>query len=421
MFKIFKTDIFSLFSSSLAGQIIHILALPLLTAWFSKTEIGAFFFFQALVIMGSIFVSLQSEQAIVVESNVKSYTCFKKSILIVFVLSLFVFLVLGIFPSVIELVSGKSTISEWIMYVPLALFIVGSTNSTEYLFTYEKRFWLISFFRITRPLSIYLFIFVFSFFGHNSHNTLILGFIAGNGLILLSQVLVLSRNKLCWFSKKDFSLADFKLFYQKHKKILVFNTISSGIVITSMQIPYIFISAVFGEAYSAFYGMSMRIVGMPLSILGQSFGQVFFPKISQINYQRHSIFPFVKTLIFRLYSFGIIPFLLIIVFVPNLFQLFLGSGWDMASLLSRVLLPWLFVLMVSAPVSNVISVLGIQLKTIYYDITLFLFRIIGLYICVSFNAGFITTMAIFSGIGVVFNLFFQFLILHFSRVHTSAS
>lgn len=405
-------DIFSLFSSSFVGQVIHITALPFLSAAFSQTQIGAFFLFQALVAVGAIFISLQSEQAIVVESNVGSYTCFKKSLLIVSLLSLLVFVVSGGVEHVWELFAQKSTVSQWIGYLPLALFFAGSNNALEYLFTHEKRFRLISVLRIVRPLSIYGAIFGFHFFTKYTENNLIAGFLAGSGLMLLLQVFVLIPNRLCWFNKHDFLWSEFKAYFQKHKNILVFNTLSSGIVTASMQVPYIFIAAFYGENYSAWYGMAMRIVGMPLSLLGQSAGQVYFQKFSHIHSRRHSIYPIIKKLMVKLYSVGTGPMLLIFILVPTAFSLFLGKGWDEAAVLSRILLPWLFVLMVSAPVSRVISVLGIQLKTIFYDISLFVVRIAGLYFCAKAEMSFIVTMAVFSGVGVVFNIFFQFLILH---------
>lgn len=45
MLKKISVNILSLFSGSLVGQLIHVLVLPLLSAWFTQGQIGAFFSF----------------------------------------------------------------------------------------------------------------------------------------------------------------------------------------------------------------------------------------------------------------------------------------------------------------------------------------------------------------------------------------
>lgn len=409
------TDILSLFSASFLGQLVHIIALPYLSAYFSKNEIGAFFFFQALVTMGVIFVSLQSELAIVVEGDNRSYSTFKKSVLIIGFISLFIYLLILPSKSLLALFLTKSSINDWIFYLPPALFLTGINKSTEYLFTHEKRFKLISGIKIARPILIYLAVICFKLIGFHDKNILIDGFISGIGVLTLFQFLIIVKNKLCWFNKNDFSFKELKEFFVRHKKILLLNTLSTGIASVSMQMPYIFINATYGESFSAYYGMAMRIIGMPFGLLGQSIGQVYFQKFSQLNYFSHSLYPFVKQLIVKIYTLGIIPLLLLLALLPWIYHIFLGTGWETASQLSRIILPWLFVLMVSAPISNIISVIGIQLQTIYYGIVLLVCRFLALYLCSLAGISFLLNMTIFSLIGIGFGIYFQYFILKLSK------
>lgn len=414
IFKKVTADIFSLFSASFLGQLVHIIALPYLSAYFSKDQIGAFFFFQALVTMGAIFVSLQSELAIVVEGDKRSYTTFKKSVLVIGLISLIIYLLIFSSQSIWQLILTKSSIHDWILYVPIALFITGINKSTEYLFTHEKRFKLISWIKITRPILIYMAIICFKLLAIQNKNILIHGFISGIGILTIFQLLIISGNKLCWFNRNDFSFSELKKFFVRHKKILLFNTLSTGIASVSMQMPYVFINAFYGESFSAYYGMAMRIIGMPFGLLGQSVGQVYFQKFSQLNYFNHSLYPTVRRLIFKIYTIGIIPLLLLLVALPWIFQFFLGPGWDTAAQLSVIILPWLFVLMVSAPISNIISVISIQLQTIYYGIALLICRFLGLYLCSLMGMDFLSNLAVFSFIGVVFGIYFQYFLLQLS-------
>lgn len=366
--------------------------------------------------MASIFVTFQSEQAIVVESNQQSYSCYKKALLITLTSSSVLFLLVPLAAFLPDF-GHKTTMNEWMVFIPVALLITGLNNVHDSLFTFEKRFWLIAVIRIARPVVIYVFILVFWFVPGGNHD-LIIGFVSGSGLVALFQLIIAFGNKKCRFNRSDFTAASFRWFYTKHRKILIFNTLSSGMTTISMQMPYLFIAAFYGEIYNAWYGMAMRIVGLPLSLLGQSMGQVYFQKFSQMAYYRHSIFHFAKKLVKNLYVLGAAPFILLLLLTPFIYTTVFGQEWGEASTLARVLLPWLFVLMVSAPVSRIIPVIGMQHYTIYYDIALFIARIVALTACSMAALDFFITMAVFSGLGVVFNVFFQSFILYLTRKHT---
>jgi O-antigen/teichoic acid export membrane protein len=415
MAKKITTDIFSLFSSSFVGQLIHVIALPYLTGFFSKESIGAFFLFQSIVTFGLILCTLQSEQAIVIESNENSYLNYRKSIIILTALSFIAFIFLTFSIPLLQKFSGKTSITDWGSFIAPALFINGFINSSEYLFTHEKRFKTISVFRIARPLFIYLFAFFFKYQFPLLNNSLIFGFLLGNLIILLIYLLLIISNKQCHFKKEDFTIQSFKTYYFKHKNIFLFNTFSTFLVSISTFIPYLFISFVFGEKMNAYYGMSMRIIGMPFGLLGQSFGQVYLQKFSSIFARKHSFYPIAKRMVIKLYTIGVVPFILLLFYTPLLYNLFLGKGWDVAVSLSRILLPWLFLGMVSSPVSNISAIVGVQNKTIGYDILMLTFRLIGLCFCWYIKLELIPTMMIFSFIGVFFSLLYQYVFLRIAK------
>jgi lipopolysaccharide exporter len=416
MVKKITSDIFSLFTTSFFGQLIHVIALPYLTIYFSQEEIGAFFFFQAIIGIGLIIISLQSEQAIVIECNINSYFNFKKSIIILLSLSVVLFSLTYLITPLFNAFSYKTSISSWIMLISPVLLFSGYNNISEYLFTHEKKFKIIAFFRISKPISIYLFAFLFHFLLKDPNNALILGLLCGNLTISLVIFIIISQNKLCFFNKNDFTIKSFKLYYQKHKKILIFNTISTGISSTTTLIPYFFISFIFGEKFTAFYGMTMRIIGVPLGLLGQSFGQVYFQKLSYIYSFKHSLYLVLKKLVIRLYALGIIPFVLLFIFTPQLYQLFLGNGWETSSLLSKVLLPGLLLDMVLTTMSNIGTILGEQKKIIRYNSICLFLRIIFLLLCWKFKINFMATMIIYSVINMGFSIFFQSLFFKLSKI-----
>ena len=90
--------------------------------------------------------------------------------------------------------------------------------------------------------------------------------------------------------------------------------------------------------------------------------------------------------------FSFIPFVLIGIFGPRIFGFIFGEEWFQAGSYMRLLLPWLFLVFISSPLSFLPDLLSLQKKAMWIDVVKFIFRVIALSIGVIMND---ITIAIF--------------------------
>lgn len=137
-------------------------------------------------------------------------------------------------------------------------------------------------------------------------------------------------------------------FYQTPQQFL--NTIS-------LSLPILMLSAFFGPKVAGFYVLGNKLLKIPVQLLGQSVGDVFFPRITQAFQRNENL----NRLIFRATAFlavlGIVPFALVVVFGPWMFRIVFGSAWATAGEYARWTSLWLFFSLLSPPSAKTFIVL----------------------------------------------------------------
>ena len=102
------------------------------------------------------------------------------------------------------------------------------------------------------------------------------------------------------------------------------------------------------------FQMAWRYLDAPLILINGAVARVFFQKLSTIEPGR--IRPLVRVTIKRAILIGLVPFALIYVLSPWIFPFFLGSQWTESGSFARALTPWLFMMLITSPISNLFIV-----------------------------------------------------------------
>lgn len=102
------------------------------------------------------------------------------------------------------------------------------------------------------------------------------------------------------------------------------------------------------------FQMAWRVLDAPLILINGAVARVFFQKLSTV--EPGQMQPLVRTTIKRAVLIGIVPFALIFLLSPWIFPLFFGSQWDQAGDFGRALTPWLFMMLITSPISNLFVV-----------------------------------------------------------------
>ena len=102
------------------------------------------------------------------------------------------------------------------------------------------------------------------------------------------------------------------------------------------------------------FQMAWRYLDAPLILINGAVARVFFQKLSTIEPGRMR--PLVRVTIKRAILIGLVPFALIYALSPWIFPFFLGSQWTESGSFARALTPWLFMMLITSPISNLFIV-----------------------------------------------------------------
>ena len=307
---------------------------------------------------------------------------------------------------------GNKNIDQLLYYVPISLFFLGVIQSCTYWFNRNNKFKSISVVNITKSVTsstIQLILGILSFLKYG----LIAGLISGQFISALYSLYFSFKTKVVdaesFTFKKMFNLIN------KYKSIPIFNT-SIGVTNTlSNQLPIFLLTGFYSLEMAALYGLASRIVATPMGLIGQSIGPVLFNEASKKHNNNESLKGLVRSTYKKLFKIAIIPFIIIGIAAPFIFRILFGAEWEMAGTFTQLLIPWLFLMFLNSPMSYIIIILDKQKYMLIYDILLLIFRFFGLYIGYKFLNSVYYSIALFSFVGVAFNLFYFFYIIRISK------
>ena len=102
------------------------------------------------------------------------------------------------------------------------------------------------------------------------------------------------------------------------------------------------------------FNLAWRILEVPLALINGAVSQVFFHKLSTL--EPGQMRPLVRLVIKRILVLALAPFAALYLISPWLFPLLFGAQWSDAGYFARALIPWLFLTLVTSPLSNLFVV-----------------------------------------------------------------
>jgi O-antigen/teichoic acid export membrane protein len=146
-----------------------------------------------------------------------------------------------------------------------------------------------------------------------------------------------------------------------------------------------YVAEIFGKSILGYYVYSTMMLSIPISVIGQSFGQVFYQRVSKLFSESKDIFnPLFKTFVL-LFLIAIIPFSILYFWGGNIFSFVFGNDWKIAGQYSEILSIWMFFNFILSPISNVLIVLNKQKQNFYLGLVSTLGQIICFILLPFFN------------------------------------
>ena len=116
----------------------------------------------------------------------------------------------------------------------------------------------------------------------------------------------------------------------------------------------------YGKGTFGSFSYAYLMLKLPLSLFGQSLGQVFFNKSSELVNQKQSVYPLTLKTLRTLFYLSLVPFTLLFFFGSELFGFVFGERWTEAGRIAEILAPALMLNFIVSPISSLSLVLSKQ-------------------------------------------------------------
>lgn len=411
-------NVMVLFSGSAVAQAIPVLSMIVLTRIYPEDVFGIFFIYSSSNLILAIIATLKFQLAIVLpKDDETAFHLLQFSIMLSFLMAVLAFSVIYILHGFIVSLLNDNRIGGWLYFLPVSIFLTGTIESTNYWFNRNKQFKKISASRVIKSTGLSITQLVLGFLKYTSIG-LIAGLLSGQFIAAVTNVIRVFHVEKGRYTRVTWK--KIKILVKTYRKIPLFNTLIGLINNLSNQLPVFLLSNFYGVVITGYYGLANRVVQIPMGLIGNSVGQVFFQKASSKFNEQGNIYAFVRKTYLQLLKAGILPFALLFIFAPVIFKIVFGPAWEAAGQYAQILIPWLFLAFMNAPVSYIVTVLSKQHALTIYEISLLIARFGALFAGYRLWSDVIYSIVLFSAVGWVFNLFLIFYYLHISKTTTKA-
>ena len=202
---------------------------------------------------------------------------------------------------------------------------------------------------------------------------LLVGFIVGQ---IVSVVLLL---KMFIFRKeKSIAMPDTRQFVsisKEYKDLLFYSTPSYFINMLINQVPVFLLNKFGGVSLVGSYNFTQRILGLPQQFLSSALVQVFMQKASESYNQVGNAFSLFKKTAVSLSLIAILPFGILALFAPVLFEFFFGANWREAGVIAQYLCLSYFIGFIVSPLTYMYTIA----RKFKEDLILHLFFLAGIF------------------------------------------
>lgn len=396
----FVKHVLTLVTGTAAAQSVGILlSIPL--AWlYSPQAFGLFGIIQAIVTIGATFAALRYDMAIVLpKSDTKAKVVFRlaqRSIVIVSLASAAAcFLTADWFQHVYD----SPMLGKWVFTAGFIIFLTAQLTNVQYWYTRTMNYRLIAINRVLQTTGVAVCqLILYCIFP--DFRGLVLGMITGQ-LIALTFLSWQARDAL--YTKLPADAESIRSVAKEYWQMPLLN--GPNAIIDSIRLNgMLMIIGLSGSAVLGQFNQAWKTIHVPLGLITGSVSQVFYQKMATIQPGR--MVPLVLYTVKKLTLLAIVPFAILGFISPWLIPFVFGPQWVDAGYYAQALVPWLFMTVITSPISYIFIVTRKQSWMLFFSI-LYASTSLGIVYFSPFSV--LTTIWLVSGANTVIQLFLLFI------------
>jgi O-antigen/teichoic acid export membrane protein len=356
----FFSNVLKLVSGTTLAQAITVLTAPIISRLFAPEVFGVLNVFTSLIGIISIVICMRYEFAIMLaEDDTDAINIFALCLIIAFGISAVAGVVLLFVGHPLVNFLKSPNFYSFLWLIPIALLIQGFFAALNYWNSRTKHFGRLSIARVSASITTSVLPIGLAFMGGANAAVLIFSYLAGT--FVFASVLgaqVLKENSALFIRSIQGSRIVANL--KRYRKFPLVDSWSSFINNLSWQLPSLMLLYFFSETVVGYYSLSNRVIVLPMTLLGSAIAQVFYQRTAELRSNPENLSKSVELVFRRLSALGLFPAVILGIAGPELFRIIFGANWVEAGRYAQILSPWMFILFISSPLSNLFATLERQ-------------------------------------------------------------
>ena len=375
----FVGNVLKLTTGSVFAQGLGILLAPIVTRLFAPEAFGVAALFASITGIIGVVACLRYELSIMLpKTDEEAANLLGVSLCFVLIISAITALIILFASDIIARLLNSPELKKYLWLISISVFVSGVFLALNYWNSRTKHFGRLSIARVVSSTTTQATKLIAGFAGYVSGGVLIGTGILGqivSTFVLGGQIWRDDRRLFKTSIRWQKMIAGLKRF----RKFPVIDVWGGLLNTTSWQLPALLLSAFFSPVIVGYYALGNAVVRLPMNIIGGAIAQVFYQRASEAKNKGQSAHV-VENVYKRLVAIGLFPMLLLCLVGQDLFSVVFGHNWAEAGLYTQILAPWMFFVFISSPLSTLFSVFERQGSALIVHSTIFLTRLISLYI-----------------------------------------
>ena len=389
-----------------AAQLLVMALMPIMSRVYSTTEYGIFQVYASVVALVSAIATLRYDMAIMLPKEDSKARVLKSTVTwIAFFTGVLATAVCVLFAPWIAKLMNAPAIAPWLVLVGLSTFTLGEIAALSYWLNRKNRYTDMGKNRVLQS-------------GVTAVAQILLGlgkFLGVGGLVigsLIGQVVSifgLRRKTPDVREGPKPTRAERLALMRRYRRMPLLNAPTALVDAVRLNGITLLIGA-YSLSVLGQFSMAWRMVEVPAALISSALAQVFFQRLAVA--ERGTMYRAAKQSIVRSAAFGILPFLTLYLISPWIFPFVFGEKWDMSGIYAQALIPWLFMNLITSPISTIFVVTERQHVMLIFSV---LYAAVPLGVLVFFSADLTRAIFIMGFSMAAMLVVFVFLALHAAK------
>lgn len=350
----FTKNVMRLAGSSTVAIFITLVSLPIITRIYSPEDFGQFQILLSTVGVLSVITSFRYEMAIVLpKSRAEASAVYTLALIFLVLTTLLIALAFFFFGGVFLRLLNAEVLEPYLFLMCVAIFLAGLVQVLRYAIVREKRFKELGSNRVIETASA-------------QGMKISLGLLSPTFLSLfISQVAgyILSLALAAKYKKTKLNFSRKKLLWalRKYNRFILYNTPAVLVNTVALQLPVFMIARYFGPELVGYYMLAIRLIEVPLKIVGNAISQVYYKQAADIfRSGPENLLKLYRRTVVKLSLAMIFPAILVMAFAESIIPYVLGERWSEVGGIMMFLVVWKFFEFINYPVSTTLTVINEQ-------------------------------------------------------------